>query len=292
MEIVTIIFLALAYTLCVATIIVQLLCYRKNIEYKETIFFTVSFLFLIIAVTITEFFDIEGKTPSRFLDMSFNIFYILVGVTTPINVHTERIVKNARIKNRIILFSGLTLFVFLFVGYLIRFENISQIVILVALNISILYSMIIISKAKPSLLVLHREKIEKLTARIFIIFLPVYALVIVLNYFFSFYIGSFFKGPIVLSLIAIYLALTKLLDDFKRLSLFTQQNSCTTDKLNHFKITSRESEVLDLLIKGETYREISEKLFISVPTVKTHVSNIYQKMNINNKVELINLINN
>ena len=71
MEIVTIIFLALAYTLCVATIIIQLLCYKKNIEYIETIIFTVSFLFLIITVTVSEFFDMEGKTPSRFLELMY-----------------------------------------------------------------------------------------------------------------------------------------------------------------------------------------------------------------------------
>jgi DNA-binding CsgD family transcriptional regulator len=292
MELVKITFLALAYTISIATIIVQLLCFRKKIEYKETIFLSLSFLLLILSVTISELYEISGKAPGRLLETSFYVFYVLVGVTTPVNIHTERIVKDARKKNRLVICSAIALTLLLFVGYFLQVEGFMKIVVLVFLNISILYSMIVVSKAKPSLLVLHKEKIEKQTALIFMIFLPLYAVIIVLDYFFSFYSGSLLNQAIIISLIVIFLALTKLLDDFKRLSLFTPQNTCNTDKLTYYNITNRELEVINLLIKGETYKDIGKKLFISIPTVKTHVSNIYQKMNINNKVELINLINN
>ena len=39
-----------------------------------------------------------------------------------------------------------------------------------------------------------------------------------------------------------------------------------------------------------SYKEIAAALFISLPTAKTHVMNIYQKTGVNSKVELINLI--
>ncbi|QXE18900.1 response regulator transcription factor [Clostridium sp. 001] len=42
---------------------------------------------------------------------------------------------------------------------------------------------------------------------------------------------------------------------------------------------------------GLSNKEIGNKLFISPNTVKNHVYNIYKKVNVKNKVELINLIN-
>ena len=55
-------------------------------------------------------------------------------------------------------------------------------------------------------------------------------------------------------------------------------------------ISEREKEVIMLLIKGLSYNEISEKLFISYKTVDKHISNIYEKTNVNNRFNLINLI--
>ena len=58
-----------------------------------------------------------------------------------------------------------------------------------------------------------------------------------------------------------------------------------------YAISPREKDVLDLLVKGKSYNQIGEELYISLPTVKTHISNIYRKFEVNNKVELINLLN-
>lgn len=63
-------------------------------------------------------------------------------------------------------------------------------------------------------------------------------------------------------------------------------------KADNFNLTEREKEVLILLIKGKSYKEISSNLNISIATVKTHISNIYKKTDSKHKVELINkLIN-
>lgn len=58
-----------------------------------------------------------------------------------------------------------------------------------------------------------------------------------------------------------------------------------------YKITNREQEVIELLIKGCSYKEISEQLVVSLSTVKTHIRNIYKKTDVKNKIELINMIN-
>ncbi len=59
-----------------------------------------------------------------------------------------------------------------------------------------------------------------------------------------------------------------------------------------YSITKRELEVIKLLITGLTYNDIAGQLNISENTLKTHISSFYNKLGINNKVELINLVNN
>jgi DNA-binding NarL/FixJ family response regulator len=49
------------------------------------------------------------------------------------------------------------------------------------------------------------------------------------------------------------------------------------------ELTPRENEVLALLADGMSNKEIAEELIISVKTVKTHVSNILQKLHLSNR---------
>jgi DNA-binding NarL/FixJ family response regulator len=53
-------------------------------------------------------------------------------------------------------------------------------------------------------------------------------------------------------------------------------------------LTKREQEILQLLSQGRRYREIARALFISVDTVRTHIRNIYQKLEVTNRTEAIN----
>ena len=52
-------------------------------------------------------------------------------------------------------------------------------------------------------------------------------------------------------------------------------------------LSDREREVLHWLSKGFSYKEIAEKLFISVETVRTHIRNIYEKLHVANKADAI-----
>jgi len=57
-----------------------------------------------------------------------------------------------------------------------------------------------------------------------------------------------------------------------------------------FEGTEREKEVALYILKGLSNKEIAEKLFVSENTVKKHIQNIYQKSNINNRVQLAGII--
>ena len=52
-------------------------------------------------------------------------------------------------------------------------------------------------------------------------------------------------------------------------------------------LTQREEEVLDLLTQGITYKGVAQKLFISETTVKTHVNNIFQKLQVNDRTQAV-----
>jgi DNA-binding CsgD family transcriptional regulator len=70
-------------------------------------------------------------------------------------------------------------------------------------------------------------------------------------------------------------------DDFEtRLDVFSRK----------YEISSREREVVRLICKGWSNREISETLFISLQTVKDHTHHIFVKTGVRNRVQLANLI--
>lgn len=55
-------------------------------------------------------------------------------------------------------------------------------------------------------------------------------------------------------------------------------------------LSTREKEVMTLLVKGRTRKEISEELHLSEETIKSHTSNVYQKTSVHSKRELARLV--
>ena len=60
--------------------------------------------------------------------------------------------------------------------------------------------------------------------------------------------------------------------------------------IKKYDISIREKEVVSLVIQGKSNKDIADNLFISVNTVKTHIRNIYEKIGIKSRYELINSI--
>jgi DNA-binding NarL/FixJ family response regulator len=70
----------------------------------------------------------------------------------------------------------------------------------------------------------------------------------------------------------------KVIQSFSKVSTSNYENA----------ISKKEREVIELLAKGFLYKEIGDKLSISLNTVKQHLHNIYKKLQVDNKTEAIN----
>lgn len=272
------ILLIITYTLLIVTLFLEYICYKRNLENPETIYFTAALLFLIINLSLTPIFvdSFLFKTAELFKQFSF----ILVAVTTPLNIFKERSIQlNPFLKKALIGFS-LMLFVICVLNYFFVFSKLVEHVVTVFLGISVVGSMTVMLVSRPGKKFRHSGKTDKLFALAFIIIVP---LSLGLNFIFAI---PDLKIGITIPVIFILLSGNKLMDDVQRLSLLKPGIEPNPQLLDNYMLTEREKEIALLLIKGKTYKQISESLFISVPTVKTHSGNVYRKCGVNSRSEL------
>ncbi len=71
----------------------------------------------------------------------------------------------------------------------------------------------------------------------------------------------------------------ELVKELNRVTLIEQDKSITNN------LTNREIEVLKLIAEGMINKEIAKKLFISEKTVKNHISNIFKKLDVNDRTQ-------
>ncbi len=81
----------------------------------------------------------------------------------------------------------------------------------------------------------------------------------------------------------------KLVAEYRRLANTQTNPGFTQSEVRRplHLLTRRECEVLQMLADGKSNRNIGEELFISEKTVKNHVSNILQKMNVNDRTQAV-----
>lgn len=66
-------------------------------------------------------------------------------------------------------------------------------------------------------------------------------------------------------------------------------HSVTQAHLPGNELTERERDILRCMVEGLNNNEIAEKLVISLGTVKFHISNIFQKMGVDSRVEAVKI---
>jgi DNA-binding NarL/FixJ family response regulator len=65
---------------------------------------------------------------------------------------------------------------------------------------------------------------------------------------------------------------------------FQTQSSSTVE---NFQLTTREKEILYSLVDGLSYKKIAEKYFVSIHTVRSHISNVYEKLHVHSRSQAV-----
>jgi len=63
------------------------------------------------------------------------------------------------------------------------------------------------------------------------------------------------------------------------------------DFLTQYKLSDRELEVVDTIAKGVSNKEAADKLCVTEKTIKFHLTNIYRKMGVKSRGQLIVKVN-
>ena len=69
----------------------------------------------------------------------------------------------------------------------------------------------------------------------------------------------------------------------------TQAFTLNEERLKNLGITRRELEILELIAKGLSNREIADKLFVSENTVKTHSSRLFDKLSARRRTQAVQI---
>lgn len=75
---------------------------------------------------------------------------------------------------------------------------------------------------------------------------------------------------------------------FEEFSKHIRKKRNNSDLMNN--LSTREKEVLNLLSRGYSNKEIAKVLYISEKTVKTHLKNIFRKLGVNKRTEAVSLL--
>lgn len=280
MIVIELILLTIAYTLLIIALFLQVICFKRGIESKETIAFTVSLLLLIIAISTSPLLD---ESYDQALSSIFTLLaMVLVSATTFLNISNERLHRIHPIVNRVHIGVAFLLFVAAIATYFSEHLRYVQYAIIAFLILSVVASMLLVVMTKPLERYAHLEKIDRISAMAFMTLIPLYLL-----FHFGFQ-EQYAKLQIgfILPIAFILLAGNKIFDDLKRLSMVKTGIEPQKQQFKNYGLTEREEEIALLLTKGNTYRSISEQLYISLPTVKTHASNIYKKCAVKTRHEL------
>lgn len=290
MDFLKLVLLVFAYSMGLATLVVQVVCYLKGLEYKETIAFSFVFLLLIAASTIQILFKTDNAVFAETQQIVVQFLTVTFAVSIPINIHKERVYKQRKLRNLLVIIAG---FMVLAVSVFLYINNRTLILLLLLsahMFLSVVYSMLFILFTKPGTLIQPREKRERVLAFVVLVIMLLTFVLFVAN------IKNIsvdilpHDGGFVLAIICIMLSGSKLVDDIKKLLHRETLSTGVEVSSKTLRLTPREHDVSQLLIQGKTYKEMADELFVSLPTIKTHVSNIYAKAKVRNRLELSNLL--
>lgn len=115
-------------------------------------------------------------------------------------------------------------------------------------------------------------------------------LALILQYFgYRYYIGSLGKEIYTAVVAAMFtgIGIWVGIRMFRRKPEVFPEGEIDLDRIEQLKLNDREYEILQLIAKGLSNQEIADKLFLALPTIKTHTSNLYSKLDVKSRTQAV-----
>ena len=91
----------------------------------------------------------------------------------------------------------------------------------------------------------------------------------------------------VFTILGVWIGITWLKKKSPNESHISPSMAINKDQIEALKLNDREFQVLQLIAKGHTNQEIADQLYLALPTIKTHVSNLYAKLDVRNRTQAV-----
>jgi DNA-binding CsgD family transcriptional regulator len=283
----------ISYSAGISCLFLYISLYIKHRDHliKHLIIFLLSFILIIISLTIMEYSEKENRLLYDIAGFSANLCTCLLIYALPKYTHAALKVSFSKILNKLFAFTAIILSIFIILSLFINVFNNIDALVMIFLCVSIVYSMMIMIFGKKFKISQYKADLTmKIIAVISLAAMPCF---IILDFFYDEidFIQQFIpEGYYTLPGFYLFLNLMLVMEYFRNLKKDSGGYEIGQDFVDRYCISRREKDVICELIKGKTYKEIGNKLFISMTTVRTHVYSIYQKTKVNNKVELIHLL--
>lgn len=142
---------------------------------------------------------------------------------------------------------------------------------------------------QPIILIYHIRNLKGRTKKIgkeLVIIICLFLLIIFSDNFIGVFFEDFYVIPLdIVSILFFNCSIVYLCFRYGLSS--NEKTRSKEDYINSLVLTKREKDVCSALLENYSYKEIGEKLNISVDTIKTHASNIYKKNKFRNRNELL-----
>lgn len=225
---------------------------------------------------------------SKILDFFGTSFSTLLGL---IFVHLIFNIHLTKIKKKLIFYLFSLQLIGIGIYYLFHTPNILKFLLQASIILVIMYEIYICLKNYKKVKNKYLKKTLKLLILITLIFLP-----FMIAEYCKQYISIISNLDIIKVIsfpcffLCINIVIIFFVMNYFSKSSYTENNKLTDYFKDKYQITDKQSEIIELILEGKTYKQIAEELYISPKTVDNHVQNIYKKLNVKSKIQLSNFI--
>lgn len=267
---------------------------RKDSWFRFYLTFVIAFFLLMLFQTLKFFYDLAAMPQALFMSRAFTALFLLVlnFMVYLLPFFATWLVRSPWKGPLSVIFTGLSAAYFaLVVLYTVFFPSNGLVYAGLVLIFSLMtvFSMVLLFTRRDMIASKQMRYLCMSFIVLSIAFCPLIVVDAALSYFLAGFKSLFMSGMLAFPLYFLWfsvLALVYLIGYFHRLPE-NESEGPSAGRMAQYKITEREKEIIGLLQLGLTYKEIGDKLCISIHTVNNHVANIYAKAGVKNRIDLL-----